>query len=227
MIRLPLPVKMPQIVKWIYPNYLWDKKKECKGEKILFLTFDDGPIPMVTPWVLELLRKYDAKATFFVIGENVAKHPEIFQDVLYNGHRIGNHTYNHLNGKKSELKFYWENIIKTDQKIQENIQKTAPERYLAYHKKQKLFRPPYGQLRSNQAKLLKKKGYTIVLYDVLAYDWDKSTTGNKCSKNVLNHAENGSIILFHDSLKAYENIKIALPKVLESFAREGYTFKSL
>lgn len=227
MISIPLPVKMPRLIKWFYPNYLWDKKRDCKGKQVLYLTFDDGPIPKATPWVLETLKQYNAKATFFLIGDNINKHPEIFQDVLRNGHRLGNHTYNHLNGRKTETSVYMENIFKTDLKIEENIKKLAPELYSDYQKKEKIFRPPYGQLKRDQARLIRKEHYSIVLYDTLAYDWEQQINGGKCTKNVLNNAENGSIVLFHDSLKAFKNLKIALPQVLEHFSAQGYDFKAL
>jgi len=227
MIGLPLPVKMPQIVKWLYPSYVWDKKKDCKDGKYLFLTFDDGPIPDVTPWVLSLLKRYDARATFFMIGENINKHPEIFQDVLRDEHRIGNHTYNHLNGKKTGNLAYWQNISKAEQIIEESFKKTASKYYLEHQEKAKLFRPPYGLLKRSQSKIIREKGYSIVLYETLAYDWDKKINGLKCSKNVLNNAENGSIVLFHDSLKAFKNLQVALPIVLDYFSKEGYSFKTL
>lgn len=227
MISIPLPVKMPRLIKWLYPDYLWDKKRDCKGERVLYLTFDDGPIPEATPWVLESLERYNAKATFFLIGDNIDKHPEIFQDVLRSGHRLGNHTYNHLNGRKTDTSVYMENIARADQKIEENIKKTAPERYDDYKKERKLFRPPYGQLKKEQAKLIRKQHYDIVLYDTLAYDWELQINGEKCTKNVLNNAKNGSIVLFHDSLKAFKNLEVALPRVLEHFSALGYDFKAL
>jgi peptidoglycan/xylan/chitin deacetylase (PgdA/CDA1 family) len=218
---------MPSFIKWIYPEYLWDKKRECRGKRVLYLTFDDGPIPEVTPWVLDILEQYNAKATFFLIGDNIDKHPEIFQDVLRSGHRLGNHTYNHLNGRKTDTSFYMENIARTDKKIAESIQKMAPEFLFEYKNKGKIFRPPYGQLKKDQARLIRKEHYSIVLYDTLAYDWEQQINGEKCTKNVLNNAENGSIVLFHDSLKAFKNLKIALPKVLEHFSAQGYDFKAL
>ncbi len=227
MISISLPVKMPRLIKWFYPNYLWDKKRECKGKRLLYLTFDDGPVPEATPWVLEILEKYNAKATFFLIGDNIEKHPEIFQDVLRSDHRLGNHTYNHLNGRKTDILVYMKNIFKTDQKIEETIKKVAPDLYSNYQKETKLFRPPYGQLEKKQARLIRKEHYSIVLYDTLAYDWNQQINGEKCTENVLNNAENGSIVLFHDSLKAFENLKVTLPRVLDHFSARGYDFKAL
>lgn len=227
MTSIPLPVKMPRLIKWIYPDYLWDKKRDCKGKRVLYLTFDDGPIPEVTPWVLDILEKYNAKATFFLIGDNIEKHPEIFQDVLRNGHRLGNHTYNHLNGRKTDTSVYMENIFKTNLKIEETIKKSVPDLYPNYQKERKLFRPPYGRLKREQARLITKEKYNIVLYDTLAYDWNQQTNAEKCTKNVVNNAKNGSIVLFHDSVKAFENLKVALPSVLEYFSAQGYDFKAL
>ncbi|HEA29277.1 MAG TPA: polysaccharide deacetylase family protein [Leeuwenhoekiella sp.] len=224
---MPLPVKMPRLIKWIYPNYLWDKKRDRKGERTLYLTFDDGPIPEVTPWVLQLLEKYNAKATFFLIGENIDKHPDVFKEVLRKGHRMGNHTYNHLNGRKTDTSVYMQNITKTAQKLDKNIRKGAPDLAESYLLEKKLFRPPYGKIKKEQAKLLKQEGYQIVLYDTLAYDWEQQINAKKCAKNVLNNAENGSIVLFHDSLKAFKNLQVALPQVLEHFSAKGFAFKAL
>lgn len=179
------------------------------GEKILYLTFDDGPIPEVTPWVCEELDKYKAKATFFCIGENISRHPEIYQQVLAAGHQTGNHTYHHLNGWKV-----------TDEEYLEDIRLTTT--YCA----SSLFRPPYGRIKKSQSKKLTKQ-YRITMWDVLSYDFDAGTTPESCLRYVTEQAGPGSIVVFHDSLKAEKNLRFALPGVLEHFSSEGYRFESI
>jgi peptidoglycan/xylan/chitin deacetylase (PgdA/CDA1 family) len=200
------PIKIPKRLQRFFSNYLFSLPKP---EKVIYLTFDDGPIPDVTPWVLEQLAAYDAKATFFMIGDNVGKYPEVYQQVLDGNHGIGNHTFNHLNGWKTDNKTYFENV----QKCAETIDT-------------KLFRPPYGKLKPSQAKYLRKQ-YQIVLWEILSGDFDKNISSERCLENVLNHAENGSIIVFHDSLKAEKHLRFVLPKVLEYLDNQGFRITNI
>ncbi|WP_435261325.1 polysaccharide deacetylase family protein [Tenacibaculum sp. nBUS_03] len=207
--------KTPRIIKKLFSRYTW-----CfsSNKKEIYLTFDDGPIPIVTEFVLDQLKQYNAKATFFCIGDNITKHPLIYKQILKEGHSIGNHTYNHLNGWKHTLKNYVLNIKKT----QEIIEKQGKEKLLT-----KLFRPPYGKIKHSQATELINKGYKIVMWDVLSADFDKKISKEKCLENVLNNTFNGSIIVFHDSIKAKEKLYYTLPKVLEEYTRKGYIFKAI
>ncbi|MEH6657760.1 polysaccharide deacetylase family protein [Leeuwenhoekiella marinoflava] len=213
--KINLPVKTPKLLKRLYSGYVWDKIQDNKSQKKLYLTFDDGPIPKVTPWVLETLALYDAKATFFCIGENIKKNPHIFQQLTDSEHSIGNHTYNHLKGWGCNKTAYINNMLKTETKI------------TTYAKPQKLFRPPYGKIKRSQAKAIQKMGYEIIMYDTIACDWEKELSGDTCAANVINNAESGSIVVFHDSLKAEKNMRHALPKVLDHFSKLGYTFEKL
>tara|TARA_R110002020_G_scaffold262126_3_gene476557 strand:+ start:14880 stop:15548 length:669 start_codon:yes stop_codon:yes gene_type:complete len=219
---IPLPVKVPELIKWYYNGYVWDKFKEVKKEKILYLTFDDGPIPEVTPWVLNTLKKFNAHATFFCIGDNIRKHPDVFTQLLKSDNRVGNHTYNHLKGWKTQKEDYIKNTLKAE----EIIEKSALEgqKSVIFPK---LLRPPYGKITRQQAKSLKAKDYEIIMYDVIAYDWDKSVSPEKCAENIIRNAKSGSILVFHDSIKAENNMKAALPIILKHYTEEGYTFKTL
>ncbi|MBV6429215.1 MAG: hypothetical protein KIPDCIKN_03764 [Haliscomenobacter sp.] len=198
--------KTPQFIRNMFPNFTW---KVPVAEKRLFLTFDDGPIPEVTPWVLNQLAAYRAKATFFCVGDNIRKHPDVFRKVKEGGHSIGNHTYNHLNG--------W---------ITENIPFFHNVRHGASLTNSVLFRPPYGRLKPKQAQFLQRH-YRIIMWDVLSGDFDARITPEQCLQNVLQNAEPGSIIVFHDSLKAIDRLKYALPRVLEHFTALGYQFEAL
>ena len=215
-IKVNLPVKTPKIIKRLYSNYIWDKKTKNSSQKTLYLTFDDGPIPEVTPWVLQTLENFNAQASFFCIGDNIVKHPEIFDLLIMSDHTIGNHTFNHLNGWKTDNEDYLTNIAKTEKLLTQKLGQN-----------QLFFRPPYGKIKKRQANILIEKNYQIVMYDVIAYDWDSTIDKNKCLDNVLYYAEDGSIIVFHDSLKAENNMKYALPRVLEHFSNKGYIFKGL
>ena len=199
----------PFWLQWFYPTLTWHKSRK---EKIIFLTFDDGPIPVVTPFVLNTLKKFNAEATFFCIGENIHNYPEVFSDVVKAGHKIGNHTYNHLKGSKTQ-----------DNDFLANIQKCAN------HTGLELFRPPYGRIKKSQIKALKllNPEVEIVMWDVLSGDFDQSITAEKCIDNVLKNVKNGSIIVFHDSLKAFGRLEESLPIILEKLAVQGYTFKQL
>jgi len=202
-----IPAKTPGFVKSLFPNFIWNIDTQNKE---LYLTFDDGPTPNVTPWVLEQLKTYNAKATFFCIGSNIEKYPEILKAILSDGHTVGNHTYHHLKGWKHKTKAYLEDVLNTKTLIDS-----------------KLFRPPYGKLKNKQAKRLQQQGYKIVMWDVLSFDWDTKVSEEECFENVINSAKKGSIIVLHDSIKAERNLKSVLPRVLEYYSGRGYVFKSI
>ncbi len=204
--KMPYLVKTPVLLKWFYPGLTWHKSPK---ERIIYLTFDDGPIPEVTPFVLETLAKFQAKATFFCIGDNVQKHPEIFEAVKVSGHAVGNHTFNHLHGWCTADEIYLENTEKCNQLVNS-----------------KLFRPPYGRAKKSQFAILKNQ-YEIVMWDVLSGDFDPGLSPQKCYQNIVDKSSNGSIIVFHDSLKAWPRLEYALPKALGFWQQQGYGFKSL
>lgn len=197
----------PRIYRSLYSKTLW--RQPVAGEKVVYLTFDDGPIPEITPWVLDLLDQYNIKATFFCVGDNVRKHPEVYAEVLRRGHRVGNHTFNHLQGIKTWTKDFVKNAELASQYIESN-----------------LFRPPHGHMRFPQYWALKKK-YQIVMWDVVTRDYSKRMTPTDVFNNVKKYTRDGSVIVFHDSLKAEKNMKEALPKSIEWLMAEGYSFKLL
>ena len=215
--------KTPSILINSFSGYTW---RFATDKKELYLTFDDGPIPEITEFVLDTLQQYNAKATFFCIGENIDKHPDIFKRILNEGHAVGNHTYNHLNGWKTDSFNYIENTQKTEQTLGDfrKLQNQTTEESL---QDAKLFRPPYGKIKSRQAKELQKLGYKIIMWDVLSADFDTSVSKEQCLKNVTRNVQGGSIIVFHDSIKAFERLQYALPKVLTYFSEEGFTFKRI
>lgn len=198
----------PKFFRALYPSAIFRMDPD---EHSIYLTFDDGPIPVVTPWVLEVLKKYDVKATFFMVGDNIRKHPEVFQMVVDAGHKLGNHTYNHIKGFEFRSKNYLQNSLKAD-----NYMHTD------------LFRPPHGHMRLAQYLLLKKY-YKIIMWDVVTRDYSKKLRGPQVLANVMRFTRNGSIITFHDSLKSWENgnLQYALPKAIEFLIEEGYEFKVL
>lgn len=202
-------VKTPLLLKKLYPTLIWDIKQD---KPCIYLTFDDGPIPIVTPFVLNILQQYNAKATFFCIGDNVSKHPDIFEQVKADGHAIGNHTYNHLKGWKTLDEVYLRNTIKADELLHTN-----------------LFRPPYGRIKRSQIKILQnaRPDFKFIMWDVLSGDFDMSLQPEKCLKNVLKHTEGGSIVVFHDSLKAFHRLEYVLPKAMEVWSKAGYSFSPL
>ncbi|MBC3846102.1 polysaccharide deacetylase family protein [Winogradskyella echinorum] len=218
-----IPAKTPGFVKTLFPNFIWNI---YTNEKELYLTFDDGPTPEITNWVLDTLNQYNAKATFFCIGNNIERNIEIFQNILAGGHAIGNHTYNHLKGWKTKTKDYVGDVELTDSVIQFQIQNSNFSN-LYQQRSTNLFRPPYGKFKTKQSKKLQKLDYKIVLWDVLSYDWDKSVNEGTCYNNVISAAKEGSIIVFHDSVKASRNLKYVLPKVLDYYTEKGYVFKAL
>ena len=222
-----VPVKTPVIVKWMFSNYIWDIPT---ADKIIYLTFDDGPTLKITNWTLDVLKAYNAKATFFCIGDNVNNHPEIFKTILSEGHAIGNHTQNHVKGWKTKTKDYLKNTAKAQDIIDSHIEAfkiqnpeiTNPETLVC-----NLFRPPYGQITPKQGKKLIAQGFNIIMWDVISFDWEHDISRETCLKNVISKTTKGSIIVFHDSVKASKNMEYALPKVLEYFTKKGYIFKAI
>lgn len=202
------------IARLLFPSLTW---KISTTEKILFLTFDDGPVPEVTPQVLDILAVHQAKATFFCIGDNIRKHPEIYKRIVGEKHETGNHTFNHLNGWKTSLKTYLENIQACDEMMAD---------HLPFSNARKLFRPPYGKLKLSQFTGV-KRDYNIVMWSVLARDWEQGRSGESCFDRIRKRAGNGSIIVFHDSLKAKERMLPALEKTLKYYCEQGYRFESL
>lgn len=194
----------PLILRWLYPKALW---RMDRNDKSVYLTFDDGPIPEITPWVLDLLDKYQIKATFFLVGDNVRKHPEEFKMILERGHRVGNHTFNHIRG----FEYLSENYLANTDKANELI-------------KSDLFRPPHGHMRWVQYYTLRDK-YRIVMWDLVTRDYSKRLNGFDVFLKVKKYVRNGSIITFHDSMKSEKNLKYALPRSIEWLLKEGYTFK--
>lgn len=196
----------PKIIRALYPKAIW---RMNPNEKAVYLTFDDGPIPEITPWVLDLLDKYEIKATFFMVGDNVRKYPETFRMVVERGHRIGNHTFNHIRG----FEYLSENYLANTDKANETM-------------KTDLFRPPHGHMRWAQYHVLKKY-YKIVMWDLVTRDYSKRRNGEQVFEIVKKYVRNGSIITFHDSLKAENNMKYALPRSIEWLKEQGYEFKLL
>ncbi len=207
-------VKTNPIIKQIFPTYVWDIPNSVNK---VYLTFDDGPTPEITEWTLEQLKKYQAKATFFCIGNNIEKYPEIFKKVIESGHSIGNHTFNHLKGWKTPVEDYIENT-QSCQTIVNQILKIDS---------QQLFRPPYGKIKPSQSRKLRELGYKIIMWDIISYDFDKEISGEQCLQNVLKNVKSGSIIVFHDSVKAERNLKYALPKTLEFLDKKGFICEAI
>jgi peptidoglycan/xylan/chitin deacetylase (PgdA/CDA1 family) len=210
-------IKTNAFIKKIFSNHVWEISNT---ENKIYLTFDDGPIPEITEWVLEELKKYNAKATFFCIGNNIEKHPEIFEKVINDGHSVGNHTFNHLNGWKTSTKEYLENFKLCEDSIS-NLQSKI------YNLKLKLFRPPYGKIKFSQSKKLRQLGYKIIMWDVLSADYDTAISPEKCLENVLQNVSSGSIIVFHDSVKAFPNLEYTLPRALKYWQEKGFVFEKL
>ncbi len=199
----------PFWLRWLYPTLVWQKNS---NERSVYLTFDDGPIPDVTPFVLNTLKNFNARATFFCIGDNIEKFPEVYQEVLANGHAVGNHTFSHLRGWDVNDQTYFDDISKCARLV-----------------RSKLFRPPYGRIKRSQIRTFFRKypGYEIIMWDVLSGDFDERIDAIRCISNVLKNVRNGSIIVFHDSLKAYPRLKGALPVILRTLAERGFEFKTL
>jgi peptidoglycan/xylan/chitin deacetylase (PgdA/CDA1 family) len=194
----------PQFIRQLYPRACW---RMDASERAVYLTFDDGPIPEVTPWVLDVLDKYHIKATFFMVGDNVRKHPDEYKMVVERGHRIGNHSFNHLKGFKETTKHYLNNIDKADTYLSSN-----------------LYRPPHGFMRLKQYRALNKR-YRIIMWDLVTRDYNSKLTGEEVLNKVKRYARPGSIITFHDSIRSVNNLHYALPRAIEWLLAEGYEFK--
>ena len=204
-------IKTSWLAKKFFSSYVWNIPTD---ENVVYLTFDDGPHPTITPWVLDQLKQFNAKATFFCIGNNVGKHPDVYRKILDEGHVTGNHTYNHLNGWKTDDKKYIDDIAAAAQLVKSN-----------------LFRPPYGKIKVRQSKkigdVLQTNNPKIIMWDVLSADFDSSFSPEQCLNNVLENVSAGSIIVFHDSDKAFTNLEYALPKMLKSLKDAGFAFKKI
>lgn len=247
-------IKTHRLIKRLFSNQIWDLPNT---EKKIYLTFDDGPNPGTTEWILDVLKKHGIRATFFCLGDNIHKHPNLFQKILSEGHVIGNHTYNHLQGWKTDNKKYLENVRLCEEEIKKQITEsswqntedrnlitedntqtaetildkiktspinpyTAPNRLLT-----KLFRPPYGKIRPSQTVQLRKKGYKIIMWDVLSADFDHKISPEQCLRNAVENTTQGSIIVFHDSKKAFGNVEYALPKAIEILKDKGFQFSTI
>ena len=199
-------VQPPLLYRMLSPECVW---RIHKKQKTVYLTFDDGPIPEVTPWVLDTLDAYGVKATFFMVGDNAARHPELVEEVLRRGHSVGNHTMNHLQGRKVKTDAYVENVEKANALLRTN-----------------LFRPPHGLMRWAQSKMLRSH-YAVIMYDVVTRDYARNIDGEGVLENVKRFARKGSIIVFHDSLKAEKNMKYALPRAIEWLKENGYTLEPI
>lgn len=197
----------PLFYRILFPEAVWRIKR--KKRKVVYLTFDDGPIPEVTPWVLDLLDYYGIKATFFLVGDNVKRNPYLLEEIKKRGHSWGNHTMNHLQGFKVQTPRYLRNIKEADDLID------SP-----------LYRPPHGIMRWGQAKVIKEH-FNIIMYDLVSRDYSKKLNGEQVLKNIKRFARNGSIIVFHDSLKAERNLRYALPRAIEWLKEQGYEFRAI
>ncbi|HBH48141.1 MAG TPA: polysaccharide deacetylase family protein [Bacteroidales bacterium] len=193
------------IIKW-FSHLEWHYSRK---EKTIYLTFDDGPTPGITQQVLDLLDKYNAKATFFCLGRNVDRHRDIFHEIIARGHSTGNHTYSHLKGWKSSVKAYAHDV-------------NLASKYIP----SKLFRPPYGRIRHVQTRYLSKE-FRIIMWDVLSHDYNRKISQKICLKSVLKSTKNGSVVVFHDSEKASKNMLFVLPRLLEHFSKKGFTFSRI
>jgi peptidoglycan/xylan/chitin deacetylase (PgdA/CDA1 family) len=203
-------VKTNSLIKKVFNNLVWDIPN---SDKKIFLTFDDGPIPEITEWVLDILKSEEIKATFFCIGDNIKKHPEVYKRILAEGHQTGNHTFNHLNGWKTKTNHYIDNFKLCET---ECLKLNSEHSFL--------FRPPYGKIKPSQTKAIRNLGYKIIMWDVLSYDFDPNIIPEKCLENVISNTEQGSIIVFHDSKKAEKNLKYALPKAIQILKNKGFVF---
>lgn len=196
----------PKFIQRLFPSFIWTFPNEKEG---VFLTFDDGPTKDLTPWVLEQLKRYDAKATFFVLGKNVELNPEIFEQIVADGHKVGNHTYSHQKGWATDTGQYVQDVDFANGFVNSN-----------------LFRPPYGRIKPSQIRILSKR-YKIIMWDVLSMDYSRRVSPRRVVNNVLNNVHPGAIIVFHDSKKAERSLRYALPRVLEAISQKGLKFKSI
>jgi len=196
-------IQFPRLLRPLWGKVVWRKDP---SKKVIYLTFDDGPVPEVTPLVLDLLDEYNIKATFFCVGENVQKHPDTFAQVMSRGHKVGNHTFNHLKGFSVTDEEYYDNIDKAAELIDS-----------------KLFRPPYGRITGKQMKKLRDR-YTIIMWDVITHDYNKNLSPETIMRTIKRYSRNGSLVVFHDSIKAKENLLAVLPLAIEYWKSKGYTF---
>lgn len=197
----------PSLYRLLFPEAMWRIKR--RGRRVVYLTFDDGPIPEVTPWVLDELDRLGVKATFFMVGDNVRKYPWLFEEIKRRGHSYGNHTMHHIQGLHNTRETYMRDIAEADELID------SP-----------LFRPPHGLLWGGQAKAIKSK-YNLVMYDLITRDYSRHVTPQLVYANVRRYVRNGSIIVFHDSLKSEANLRYALPRAIRWLKRQGYEFDTL
>ena len=202
--------RTPFFLPWFYPKLVWRIPAE---EKIIYLTFDDGPVPGPTEYVLDILNRFNVKATFFCIGDNIKRHPDVFIRILNEGHVVANHTFNHLKGWSTELSTYVQNVKQCEEEL--NAYKQTQFR-------KKLFRPPYGRISRAQIKKLNE--YDIVMWDVLTHDYNKTISPQQCLAHSIKATRPGSIIVFHDSLKAQRNMSFVLPQYINYFLDKGFTF---
>ena len=196
-------IQFPRLLRPLWGKVVWRKDP---SKKVIYLTFDDGPVPEVTPLVLDLLDEHNIKATFFCVGENVQKHPDTFAQVMSRGHKVGNHTFNHLKGFSVKDEEYYDNIDKAAELIDS-----------------KLFRPPYGRITGKQMKKLRDR-YTIIMWDVITHDYNKNLSPETIMRTIKRYSRNGSVVVFHDSIKAKENVLAVLPLAIEYWKSKGYTF---
>lgn len=225
-----IPFRTPFLLPWLYPKLVWRMPAQ---EKKVYLTFDDGPVPGPTDFVLETLKQYNAIATFFCIGDNVQKHPEVFTKILAAGHAVGNHTFNHLKGWSTPLPTYLENVRQCEEMLSRIIIRLPIDRQLPITTSNqqpaassRLFRPPFGRITRSQIKALKEK-YKIIMWDVLTQDYRQIMTPDKCIRGTIEATRAGSVVVFHDSYKAERNLMFSLPRYLEYLSAEGYTFGKL
>jgi len=205
--------RTPSFLQWFYPSLLWHRSR---SEKSIYLTFDDGPIPEMTPLVLGVLDEYQIKATFFCVGDNAKKHPDLLDEVIQAGHQIGNHTSQHLDGWKTDQDSYVNSIKICDDQLNQNFNSEQLP----------LFRPPYGKTTSRQIKQVKHT-HQIIMWDVLSGDFDQSLSPENCLNNTIKATQNGSIVIFHDNVKAKKNLTHALPRYISHFKEQGFEFKTL
>ena len=205
--------QMPNAIQRLYGGVVWRLPNKEDGEKTIYLTFDDGPVPEVTPPVLDILDRYAVKATFFMVGENILKHPELAREVLRRGHSVGNHTFNHLKGTAKGVKEYIDNVEQTDALL-DNIHPMG-------HSRQRLLRPPYGKMKFAQKRLLAQT-HRLILWDVITHDYNKDYSPEKVLQVVKRYSRDGSIVVFHDSIKASRNVLAVLPKAIEYWLEQGY-----
>jgi len=204
--------KTPRLIQWLYPSLTWKKNV---SDASIYLTFDDGPIPGLTEYILDELKRFDVKATFFCVGDNLKKYPQIAQRALSEGHRLGNHSYNHLNGWQTNTLDYVSNVVRCQKELID-LNNKGPQ----------LFRPPYGKIKRSQIKHLKEK-YEIIMWDVLSGDFLPTISPDKCLSKSISSTKPGSIIIFHDNIKAEKNVRYALPRYIEHFKNQGYSFQTL